>query len=383
MQDLLIKKKIIINLTEDWFFVSHFLGRALDAKKAGYDVYISCKEKKSRKYIEGKGIKFFSLPLDRRGINPIYEFYILLKYFYVFNKVKPDIVHNVGPKPIIYGSIIAKLLKIKSVINAPIGMGFVFTSSSIKAKLLKRVLLFLFGITLNQHHGKNKKNRVIFENSDDMNYFIKAKIVRFNEAILIRGAGIEIDEKLIKKQKENKIIKVALVARMLKDKGIYEFVEAAKILKSKKIKCRFLLIGDIDKKNPTSLKKSILEEWNDQKIIEWLGWVENVKDILLETDILCLPSYREGLPKSLLEGAAIGLPLVTCNTVGCREVVLDGINGYLVPIKESKKLALAILKLIENRELRVSMGKESLRIAKSKFSSEIINYQTISIYDEL
>ena len=383
MQDLLIKKKIIINLTEDWFFVSHFIGRALDAKKAGYDVYISCKEKKSRKYIEGKGIKFFSLPLDRRGINPIYEFYILLKYFYVFNKVKPDIVHNVGPKPIIYGSIIAKLLKIKSVINAPIGMGFVFTSSSIKAKLLKRVLLFLFGITLNQHHGKNKKNRVIFENSDDMNYFIKAKIVRFNEAILIRGAGIEIDEKLIKKQKENEIIKVALVARMLKDKGIYEFVEAAKILKSKKIKCRFLLIGDIDKKNPTSLKKSILEEWNDQKIIEWLGWVENVKDILLETDILCLPSYREGLPKSLLEGAAIGLPLVTCNTVGCREVVLDGINGYLVPIKESKKLALAILKLIENRELRVSMGKESLRIAKSKFSSEIINYQTISIYDEL
>ena len=199
MQDLLIKKKIIINLTEDWFFVSHFLGRALDAKKAGYDVYISCKEKKSRKYIEGKGIKFFSLPLDRRGINPIYEFYILLKYFYVFNKVKPDIVHNVGPKPIIYGSIIAKLLKIKSVINAPIGMGFVFTSSSIKAKLLKRVLLFLFGITLNQHHGKNKKNRVIFENSDDMNYFIKAKIVRFNEAILIRGAGIEIDEKTERK----------------------------------------------------------------------------------------------------------------------------------------------------------------------------------------
>ena len=187
----------------------------------------------------------------------------------------------------------------------------------------------------------------------------------------------------MKKQKENEIIKVALVARMLKDKGIYEFVEAAKILKSKKIKCRFLLIGDIDKKNPTSLKKSILKEWNDQKIIEWLGWVENVKDILLETDILCLPSYREGLPKSLLEGAAIGLPLVTCNTVGCREVVLDGINGYLVPIKESKKLALAILKLIENRELRVSMGNESLRIAKSKFSSEIINYQTISIYDEL
>ena len=170
---------------------------------------------------------------------------------------------------------------------------------------------------------------------------------------------------------------------MLKDKGIYEFVEAAKILHYKNIKGRFLLIGDIDKKNPTSLKKSTLEEWNDKKIIEWLGWVNDVNKILLETDILCLPSYREGLPKSLLEGAAIGLPLVTTNTVGCREVVLDGVNGYLVPIKESKKLSLAIQKLIEDKELRLRMGKESLRIAKSEFSSEIINSQTLSIYDEL
>ena len=379
----MIKKKIIINLTEDWFFVSHFLGRALEAKKAGYDVYISCNEEYSRKYIEENGIKFFPVPLDRRGINPIYEFYLLLKYLYIFNKLKPDIVHNVGPKPIIYGSIIAKLLKIKSVINAPIGMGFVFTSSSIKAKFLKNILLVLFKFTMNKHHGRNKRNRVIFENSDDMNFFINAKIVNINDSILIRGAGVEIDNQLIKKKKENKIPTITLVARMLKDKGIYEFVEAAKILHYKNIKGRFLLIGDIDKKNPTSLKKSTLEEWNDKKIIEWLGWVNDVNKILLETDILCLPSYREGLPKSLLEGAAIGLPLVTTNTVGCREVVLDGVNGYLVPIKESKKLSLAIQKLIEDKELRLRMGKESLRIAKSEFSSEIINSQTLSIYDEM
>ena len=379
----MIKKKIIINLTEDWFFVTHFLSRAVDAKKAGYDVYISCNEKKERKYIEKKGITFLSLPLDRRGLNPIYEINTFLRYLYIFNKVKPDIVHNVGPKPIIYGSIVAKLLKIKSVINAPIGMGYVFTSSSLRAKLLKKILLFLFELTLNKHHGGNKKNRVIFENSDDMNFFINSGIVKTNEAILIRGAGIEIDEELIKRKKVNQIPTVALVARMLEDKGIYEFVEAAKILKNKKIKSRFLLIGDIDNKNPTSIKQSILEEWNDKKIIEWLGWVKDVKDLLLETDVLCLPSYREGLPKSLLEGAAIGLPLVTTNTVGCREVVLDGVNGYLVPIKESQKLSLAIQKLIVNKELRVRMGKESLKIAKTKFSSEIINSQTISIYDEL
>ncbi len=379
----MMKKKIIINLTEDWFFVSHFLSRAIDAKKAGYDVYISCNEKKDRKYIEKKGITFFSLPLDRRGLNPIYELNTFLRYFYIFNKVKPDIVHNVGPKPIIYGSIVAKLVKIKSVINAPIGMGYVFTCSSLKAKLLKRILLFLFKFTLNKHHGRNKKNRVIFENSDDMNFFINSKIVNANEAILIRGAGVEIDKELIKRKKENQIPTVTLVGRMLEDKGIYEFVEAAKILKNKKIRSRFLLIGDTDEKNPTSIKKSILKDWNDKKIIEWFGWVKDVKYLLLETDILCLPSYREGLPKSLLEGAAIGLPLITTNTVGCREVVLDGINGYLVPIKESIKLSLAIEKLIVNKELRVRMGKESFKLAKTEFSSEIINSQTISVYDEL
>ena len=379
----MIKKKIIINLTEDWFFVSHFLSRAIDAKKAGYDVYISCNEKNDRKYIEENGIKFLHLPLDRRGINPIYELFIILRYCTIFNKLKPDIVHNVGPKPIIYGSIAAKLVNIKSVINAPIGMGFVFTSSTIKAKLLKTILLLLFKLTLNQHHGRNKKNRVIFENSDDMNYFVNSRIVNINEAILIRGAGIEIDEKLIKNKKENNIPTISLVARMLEDKGIYEFVEAAKILKKKNVKSRFLLIGDIDKKNPTSLKHSTLEEWKNRKIVEWLGWVKDVKAILLETDILCLPSYREGLPKSLLEGAAVGLPLVSTDTVGCREVVSDGINGYLVPIKDSKQLSFAIQKLIENKDLRVKMGKESFRIAKSQFASEIINSQTLSLYSEL
>tara|TARA_Y100000589_G_scaffold258999_1_gene248461 strand:- start:3326 stop:4465 length:1140 start_codon:yes stop_codon:yes gene_type:complete len=377
------KKKIIINLTEDWFFVSHFLGRAIDAKENGYEVFISCNETDKRKFIEENGIKFLSLPLDRRGINPFYEFYILCKYYSIFNKVKPDIVHNVGPKPIIYGSIIAKLVNVSSVINAPIGMGFVFTSESIKAKLLKKFLLFLFKFTLNKHHGRNRKNRVIFENSDDLNYFIESKIVNIHEAVLIRGAGVEINEELIKSKKENKIPTISLVARMLKDKGVYEFVEAVKILKKKKIKGRFLLIGDIDTKNPTSLSQTQLKEWQEKQLIEWLGWVKDVKSILLETDILCLPSYREGLPKSLLEGASIGLPLVTTNTVGCREVVLDGVNGYLVPIKDSQKLSLAIKKLIEDKELRIRMGNESLRIAQSEFSAKLINFQTISIYNDL
>ena len=182
---------------------------------------------------------------------------------------------------------------------------------------------------------------------------------------------------------QNKPVTISLVARMLKDKGIYEFIDAVKILRKRNLDCRFLLIGDIDPKNPTSLKSNILKKWHEEKIIEWLGWVKDVKRILLDTDILCLPSYREGLPKSLLEGAAVGLPLVTTNTVGCREVVIDGLNGYLVPVKDSINLAIAIEKLIKNRKLRINMGKESLKMLTSNFSAKIINSQTISLYDEL
>ena len=186
-------KKILINLTEDWFFKSHFLSRAVDAKNSGYDVFITCNESNNRKFIEQRGIKFISSSLNRRSINPFYELYVLIKYFFIIKKINPDIVHNVGPKPIIYGSIAARINNIKSVINAPIGMGFVFSSESIKAKFLKLILLFLLKHTLNTHHGKDKKNRVIFENSDDMNFFLKRKIVKFNDSVLIRGAGVEID----------------------------------------------------------------------------------------------------------------------------------------------------------------------------------------------
>ena len=170
---------------------------------------------------------------------------------------------------------------------------------------------------------------------------------------------------------------------MLKDKGINEFVAAARKLKSQEIECRFLLVGDVDPLNPSSLDKKTLEKWNSEKIIDWLGWINNVDSILQETDILCLPSYREGLPKALIEGAAMGLPIVTTDTVGCRDVVEDGVNGFLVPVKNIEELSQKIYKLIMNKKLREKMGKESFKIASKKFSSKIINAQTLEVYEEL
>ena len=377
------KKKILFNITEDWFFLSHFLSRALSAQKDGFEIYVCCNETNKKKIIEKYGIKFLRLPYKRPNINPLYQFYILIRLLWIIIKVKPHIIHNIALKPIIQGSIASRLLKINSVVNAPVGMGYIFISKNIKAKLLKPILIFFLRILLNSHNGKNKGRKVIFENFDDLNYFKKLKAVDSNDAFVISGAGVEIDKTFSKRKIKNKIPKVVLIARMLKDKGIHEFFEAFQILKNKKIKCQFVLVGDIDPLNPASLERSTLEKWQEAKAIEWLGWVDDVEKVLLQTDILCLPSYREGLPKSLVEGAAAGLPLVATNTVGCREVVIDGQNGFLVPIKDPVSLAAAIQKLILNSSLRKLMGIESFKMATSKFSSSKINALTLKVYNEL
>ncbi|MDC3073422.1 glycosyltransferase family 4 protein [Prochlorococcus sp. AH-716-O13] len=377
-----MSKKILFNITEDWFFCSHFLQRALAAKKTGYKVYVCCNHNKHKSTIESYGIKIFHVPYLRKNINPFFEFLILLKIIFVYFSIKPDLVHHVAAKPIIYGSIAAKICRIRAVLNAPVGLGFVFTSKRIKAKFLRPILKVLMKSFLNTHHGENKTNKVVFENNDDLNFFFNLGALRRTDACVIRGAGVKIN-KLVIKKKSSKIVIVTLVARMIEDKGIYEFVAAAKKIKKKNTNVRFLLVGDVDKQNPSSLNKKTLIFWNKRKIIEWLGWVDNVNEVLEQTDVLCLPSYREGLPKALLEGAARGLPIVTTDTVGCRDVVEDGLNGFLVPVRNIDQLALKIEELVKDNLLREKMGKESFKLAKNKFSEEIINTQTLEIYNEL
>tara|TARA_B100001057_G_C22561416_1_gene837461 strand:- start:79 stop:768 length:690 start_codon:yes stop_codon:yes gene_type:complete len=226
------------------------------------------------------------------------------------------------------------------------------------------------------------RNKVVFENYDDLKYFVEMQAVNPKYACVIRGAGVEVN-KVLSNKESNPIPTITLVGRMLKDKGVREFVGAARKLKEKKINARFLLVGDVDQFNPSSLKKSTLKKWDNEKIINWKGWINNIESVLKETDIICLPSYREGLPKSLIEGAAFGLPIVTTDTVGCRDVVEDGVNGFLVPIKNVDELVNKLSQLIKNKTLRKKMGRESHKIALSKFSSSIINAQTLKLYDEL
>ena len=377
------KKKLLYLITEDWFFCSHFLERALAAKKAGYEIIVCAKKNKDKKNIEGYGIKFQEVNFNRKNINPFYELLVLLKIINVYRKFSPDIVHHIAFKPIIYGSIAAKINNIKSVLNAPVGMGFVFISDSKKAFFIRPIIKILLKVLLSSNKGKNKKNKVIFENNDDLNYFVNLGAVKFKDACLIRGAGIKIDNNFVVYKKNNNFPIVALVGRMLKDKGIYEFVNAVKILKKENIKAKFLLIGGVDNDYSSSVSLEVLKKWHYEEIIEWLGFISNVDEILEKIDILCLPSYREGLPKALIEGAAKGLPIVTTNTVGCKDVVENGRNGFLVPVKNSIELAKAISILIKDEKLRFKMGCESFKMASKKFASSLIIEQTMAIYDEL
>tara|TARA_Y100000589_G_scaffold140564_1_gene134280 strand:- start:3719 stop:4867 length:1149 start_codon:yes stop_codon:yes gene_type:complete len=377
------KKKLLYLITEDWFFCSHFLERALAAKKLGFEIIVCSRKNKDKKNIEDFGFRFQEISFNRKSINPFYEFLILIKIINIYKRLSPDIVHHIAFKPIIYGSIAARINNIKSVVNAPVGMGFIFTSDSIKALLIKPLIKFLLKNLLSFDGSKNKKNKVIFENNDDLDYFVKIGAVRNNDTCLIRGAGVNIYKDFVVHKKKNKVPIIALVGRMLKDKGIYEYVDAAKILKENNIKAEFLLIGGVDHFYSSSIDLKVLENWNDQEIVNWLGFVNNVDEILKNIDILCLPSYREGLPKALIEGAAQGLPIVTTNTVGCKDVVEDGKNGFLVPIKNSTALARAISILVKDEDLRFKMGCESFKIASKKFASSIIIEQTLEIYNEL
>ena len=377
-----MNKKLLFNITEDWFFCSHFLERALAAQKAGYSIFVLSRISLKKDILDKHGMQFIAVPFKRKSTNPFYEFYVLIRIILIYKRVRPDIVHHVAAKPIIYGSIAARICRIKSVINAPVGMGYVFTSDDIKAKFLRPLLKILFKFFIDSHNGINKRNKIIFENKEDLKYFTKLGAVDPKNACIIQGAGVKIKQNY-KPRKSKEIPTVALVARMLKDKGINEFVEAARIVNRDKKLGNFLLVGDIDPGNPSSLKRKTLTKWNDNKLIKWVGWIDNVGEILMKTDILCLPSYREGLPKALIEGAAYGLPIVTTNTIGCKDVVEDGVNGFLVPIKNVEQLSKRIFELIQNKDLRNKMGMASFKIASKKFSSKIINTQTLNVYNEM
>ena len=369
--------RLLFVLTEDWFFCSHFIERARKARDSGYQVAVAAREGNHREIIQKEGLEFIHIPLTRKSLNPVTEFFLLIYIFRVYRKFQPDIVHQIGAKPILYGTVAAYFAGVRVIVNAPIGMGFIFSSDIFLARLLRPFVKLAYKFSINP-----KSSKVIFENHEDCDLFINWGAVRHQDAVIIPGAGVDLN--IFRPfARTNDIPTILLMARMLVDKGINEFVSAARLLRSKGIQARFLLAGSPDPGNPTSISMESLEGWHLEGCIEYLGWQENVAELLMTADVVCLPSYREGLPKSLIEACACGLPIVTTDTVGCREVVSDGENGFLVPVKSVEPLADTLEKLIKDPSLRRRMGALGRIRAERLYDTQKISSSTLEVYSEL
>lgn len=369
--------KLIYFVAVDWFFCSHFIDRAKAAKRSGFDVVVVTAIDRHRAEIENAGFRVIELHIDRRSLSLISAFQTIAKLIHIIKKERPDILHQVAIKPILLGGFAARITGVDNVVNAVVGGGYAFTSNSPLMLLLRPFIKLALKLLLNP-----PKSRVIFENKDDLASFVRARSVRSEAAVLIRGAGVNV-EFYYPRLGTNEVPVVVVPARLLWDKGLGEFVAAARWLNRKGVIARFVIVGGEDAGNRASIPRTVLDLWRSEAVVELWGFRSDMPKVLAEADIVCLPSYREGLPKALLEGMAAGLPCVTTDVPGCSEAVVDGKNGLLVPPRDHHALANALHRLIVNRDLRLLMGKCGRKMALEEFSSSIICRQTIQVYEEL
>jgi glycosyltransferase involved in cell wall biosynthesis len=366
--------KLLFFITEDWYFCSHRLPLARAAIKAGFEVALLANVQAHGDMIRSEGIRVIPLALQRRSLNPIREVKTLLQIVKAYRTERPDIVHHVAMKPVLYGSIAAFLTGLPRVVNALAGMGYLFISESLKARVLCACVKRLLWLFLN-----NRRSLLILQNPDDARMFTKFGIVEESRICLIRGSGVD-TMLFVPTPEPPQPITVILPARMLLDKGVAEFVEAARILIKQGCKARFILVGGVDPENPAAIPEAQLNRWKQEKIVDWWGHCSDMPAVLAQTHIVCLPSYREGLPKALLEAAACGKPIVATDVPGCREIVVEGVNGFLVPARNGLALAGALRKLIDNNELRGQMGANGRKIVLNEFSEQRIVAETVAIY---
>ncbi len=371
------RPKLLYVVTEDWYFCSHRMPIAIEAQKQGYEVVVATRVDRHGKYITDEGFKLIPLKMQRRSTNPFNEIAVIIQLIGIYRSEKPDVVHHVAMKPVLYGSLAARLSLVPGVVNALAGLGYVFTSDKITARFLRFIIGSAFRVLLNI-----RNSRLILQNQDDRAIFILKRFINKDRIKLIRGSGV--DTAIFSHKPEPSGIPVVMLAsRMLWDKGIKEFVEAARQLKAHGVRARFVLVGDTDTHNPSSIQKEQLTSWHTEGVIEWWGQCDNMPAVLAQSHCVCLPSYREGLPKVLLEAASTGRPIVTTNTPGCREIVRNGENGLLVSVRSAEKVADAIQRLIENPELRQKMGARGREIVVSEFAIEKVISETMTVYKEL
>ena len=356
--------------------LSHRKELAVAASQAGYQVTIVAQNTGLRPKIEALGLRMIDLPINPTGENIVEELKTFRFLFQLYRKEKPDIIHHVGLKVILWGSLAAKFAKMKAVINAVSGLGTLFNSSKLSglAQGILSVLRF-------SHHRNNLW--VIFQNQEDKELFLRHRIVKESQCRFIKGSGVDLREYPYTPEPETAPLRVLFTARMVKEKGTLILIEAAERLrKGMEGKVEFWLCGGLSD-NPNAITKEELRSRCDGRYIQWLGFRTDVKELLKQSHIVAFPSYyREGVPKSLIEATAIGRPIITTNSIGCKDTVEDGYNGFLVPIKDSQAVADKLEILLNDKKLRQKMGRHSRQIAERDFSLEDVITKHLAIYNE-
>lgn len=368
--------KILLVANTDWYLFRFRLGLAHFLTQQGHEVVFVSPPGEYTAEIQSRGHRWVAWQVGRQSANPFSELRSFLQLARIFWREQPNLIHLHTIKPVLYGSLAAGLLGRSAVVRSVTGLGYVFLGNDWRASVLRGVVTSAYRLlTLNPHGA------TIFENEHDRNFFIRSGLVRTAQSIVINGVGVDTDTYQPLPEPDG-IPTVVLAARMLWDKGVGEFAEAARLLKNK-LPARFVLVGDSDPGNPANIEASTLRAWVEEGVVEWWGWQSDMRAVFAAAHIVTLPSYGEGLPTVLIEAAACGRPLVATDVPGCRDVVQDGINGFLAPPKNAPALATAIERLLQDAALRQRMGIQSRRLAEEKFSAHVVNTNTYALYQRL
>lgn len=368
-------RKLLFNVNVGWFFISHRLEIARAARDNGFEVHVSgdIDSPEEARLLEREGFRFHRMRLTRGGLSLTHDLSYLWRLRSLMQSINPLIVHNVTVKPVIYGTLAARGLGISRIVNAVSGLGYAFTGGE------SRRLLAQFVKTAYRTALKRPHIRVIFQNTDDIETFLTANIIDRRQAFLIRGSGVDLNAFKCEPEPPGTPV-VVLPARMLRDKGVVEFANAAKRLRSTGTVAEFVLAGMTDRANPASLGDADLEILVRDTGVKWLGHVPDMPALYRRSHIVCLPSYREGMPKSLLEACAAGRPIVATDVPGCREAVRHGENGILVAPRNVDALAHGLAQVIGDSSLRARMGAAGRQRAEAEFDVRAVVRATLDVY---
>jgi glycosyltransferase involved in cell wall biosynthesis len=367
--------KLLIALNTADFFLSHRLHLALGAREAGWDVWVLCPPSPLVAKIRALGFSVREIAMGRKSMNPFLELLTMVRMYRAVSEIQPQIYHGFTVKPVLYGTLICRLLGVPKVVNTITGLGFLFLSPSPLIGFVRRIVGIFYKILFS-----SSQVRVIFQNEDDQQFFIHCGWVKAEKSLVIKGTGVDIQRFKMQPEPSGHPV-IVFPARMLFDKGVSEIVGAAELLIEKGYQFTLEFCGKEDPGNPSALSALAIKNLqNKNAFFKIRGHVEDMANVFQKCHIVCLPSYREGIPLALIEASASGRPIVTTDVPGCRAVVQDGVEGFLVPVRNIEKLAAALEKLLQSKELRERMGQLARERALREFAKDSVVAKNLELY---